>query len=168
MKLKNSILLLATLVTGGAVSFTASAKDIKLLNVSYDPTRELYREFNVAFAREWQKKTGDTVTIQQSHGGSGKQGRAVIDGLPGTAADLSKAFDLDPEVTAWTKSQPEKAATTIRIAAASARFNVAFVKVGLSGCDIGTSWMLPRLVGASRAFGRAADLLLERIEAGIA
>src|SRR2546426_8524240 len=59
----------------------AGAKEIKLLNVSYDPTRELYQDFNTAFAKYWQGKTGDKLTIQQSHGGSGKQARSVIDGL---------------------------------------------------------------------------------------
>ena len=61
----------------------ASAKDITLLNVSYDPTRELYQAVNKAFADQWKQQTGDTVTINQSHGGSGKQARAVIDGLGG-------------------------------------------------------------------------------------
>ena len=56
-----------------ATPFSAAAKDVTLLNVSYDPTRELYVDFNKAFARHWQAKTGDTVTIKQSHGGSGKQ-----------------------------------------------------------------------------------------------
>ena len=61
---------------------TASTKEpVELLNVSYDPTRELYQEFNTEFAKYWEEKTGQPVTIQQSHGGSGKQGRAVIDGL---------------------------------------------------------------------------------------
>src|SRR6187401_367563 len=57
----------------------ALAKDVTILNVSYDPTRELYQEYNAAFAKHWKEKTGDTVMIQQSHGGSGKQARAVID-----------------------------------------------------------------------------------------
>jgi len=55
--------------------------DVSLLNVSYDPTRELYQDFNVAFAKYWKAKTGETVTVKQSHGGSGKQARSVIDGL---------------------------------------------------------------------------------------
>src|SRR5205814_1516544 len=71
------------------------AKDVKLLNVSYDPTRELYQDFNAAFARYWKEKTGDTVTIQQSHGGSGKQGRAVIDGLEADVVTLALAYDID-------------------------------------------------------------------------
>lgn len=71
------------------------AKDVTLLNVSYDPTRELYAEFNTAFARHWKEKTGDTVTIKQSHGGSGKQARSVIDGLPGDVVTLALAYDID-------------------------------------------------------------------------
>jgi len=68
---------------------------IKLLNVSYDPTRELYKEFNDAFAEYWKKKTGQTVTIQQSHGGSGKQARAVFDGLEADIVTLALAYDID-------------------------------------------------------------------------
>ena len=78
-----------------AFGFTAAAKDIKLLNVSYDPTRELYQEVNAAFAKSWKEKTGDTVTIQQSHGGSGKQARAVIDGLQADVVTLALAYDVD-------------------------------------------------------------------------
>jgi len=73
----------------------AVAKDLKLLNVSYDPTRELYTEYNAAFAKYWKEKTGDTVTVQQSHGGSGKQARSVIDGLQGDVVTLALAFDVD-------------------------------------------------------------------------
>src|SRR5438132_1681326 len=69
--------------------------DQKLLNVSYDPTRELYAEFNAAFARHFKHKTGQTVTIEQSHGGSGKQARAVIDGLQADIVTLALAFDID-------------------------------------------------------------------------
>ena len=72
------------------------AKDITLLNVSYDPTRELYREFNAAFAKHWQEKTGDTVKVEQSHGGSGAQSRAVIDGLRADVVTLALAGDIDP------------------------------------------------------------------------
>jgi sulfate transport system substrate-binding protein len=77
-----------------ATSF-ASAKSIELLNVSYDPTRELYEEFNAAFARYWKAKTGDSVTIKQSHGGSGKQARSVIDGLRADVVTLALAGDID-------------------------------------------------------------------------
>jgi sulfate transport system substrate-binding protein len=69
--------------------------EVKLLNVSYDPTRELYQEYNVAFSAFWKKKTGQTVTVQQSHGGSGKQGRAVIDGLEADVVTLALAWDID-------------------------------------------------------------------------
>jgi len=72
-----------------------SAKDVKLLNVSYDPTRELYTEYNAAFAKHWKEKTGDTVTVQQSHGGSGKQARSVIDGLQADVVTLALAYDID-------------------------------------------------------------------------
>src|SRR5438045_1369869 len=86
------------------ISFTAAlalslvcsfAGDIKLMNVSYDPTHELYQEFNAAFSRYWKEKTGDVVTIQQSHGGSGKQARAVIDGLEADVVTLALAYDID-------------------------------------------------------------------------
>jgi sulfate/thiosulfate transport system substrate-binding protein len=70
-------------------------KAITILNVSYDPTRELYREFNEAFAAHWKEKTGQSVTIQQSHGGSGSQSRAVIDGLDADVVTLALAFDID-------------------------------------------------------------------------
>jgi sulfate transport system substrate-binding protein len=72
-----------------------AAADTTLLNVSYDPTRELYQDVNKAFAADWQAKTGETVTIQQSHGGSGKQARAVIDGLDADVVTLALAADID-------------------------------------------------------------------------
>jgi sulfate/thiosulfate-binding protein len=70
-------------------------KNITLLNVSYDPTRELYQDFNAAFAKYWQAKAGDIVTVNQSHGGSGKQARAVIDGLEADVVTLALAYDID-------------------------------------------------------------------------
>jgi sulfate/thiosulfate-binding protein len=73
----------------------ALAADVTLLNVSYDPTRELYQDINGAFARQWKAKTGDNVTIRQSHGGSGKQARAVIDGLEADVVTLGLAYDID-------------------------------------------------------------------------
>jgi sulfate/thiosulfate transport system substrate-binding protein len=73
----------------------AAAKDLTLLNVSYDPTRELYQEVNTAFARYWLGKTGDKVTVKQSHGGSGKQARSVIDGLDADVVTLALAYDVD-------------------------------------------------------------------------
>src|SRR4051812_45351173 len=82
-------------VAATAPQVTAEAKEIKLLNVSYDPTRELYQEYNTAFAKYWKEKSGDTVTIEQSHGGSGKQARAVIDGLPADVVTLALAYDID-------------------------------------------------------------------------
>lgn len=70
-------------------------KGRRLLNVSYDPTRELYQEFNLAFAADWQQQTGEVVTIRQSHGGSGSQARAVIDGLEADVVTLALAYDID-------------------------------------------------------------------------
>src|SRR5579885_372253 len=79
-----------------ALSFGAAhAADVHLLNVSYDPTRELYKAINAAFAAEWKARTGDTVTIDQSHGGSGAQSRAVIDGLDADVVTLALAYDID-------------------------------------------------------------------------
>lgn len=82
------------LVFAFATSVVA-AKDVTLLNVSYDPTRELYQDFNAAFARQWKAKTGDNVSIKQSHGGSGKQARSVIDGLDADVVTLALAYDID-------------------------------------------------------------------------
>lgn len=73
----------------------AGAADITLLNVSYDPTRELYQEFNARFTQYWKNQTGDNVTINQSHGGSGKQARGVIDGLEADVVTLALAYDVD-------------------------------------------------------------------------
>jgi len=77
------------------VADRGSARSVTILNVSYDPTRELYREFNDAFAKHWKETKGQTVTIQQSHGGSGSQSRAVIDGLEADVVTLALAFDID-------------------------------------------------------------------------
>src|SRR5882762_10869694 len=71
------------------------AEETTLLNVSYDPTRELYQELNAAFARQWKAKTGSTVAVRQSHGGSGKQARAVLDGLEADVVTLALAYDVD-------------------------------------------------------------------------
>lgn len=82
----------------GALALTACAafaQPVTLLNVSYDPTRELYGEFNQAFAKHWKAKTGQDVTIKQSHGGSGKQARSIIDGLDADIATLALAGDTD-------------------------------------------------------------------------
>src|SRR5512145_1686058 len=84
-----------------SLAFTAQAvapsfaKDVTLLNVSYDPTRELYQEYNEAFAKHWKQTTGESVTINQSHGGSGKQARAVVDGLDADVVTLALAGDID-------------------------------------------------------------------------
>jgi sulfate transport system substrate-binding protein len=77
-----------------AIAHAASAQ-VKLLNVSYDPTRELYQDLNTAFAKRWKNETGQTVTVQQSHGGSGAQARAVIDGLEADVVTLALAYDID-------------------------------------------------------------------------
>ncbi len=77
------------------LSTAAHAAEISLLNVSYDPTRELYQDFNKAFAAHWKAKTGDDLKNKQSHGGSGKQARAVIDGLAADVVTLALAYDID-------------------------------------------------------------------------
>jgi len=89
--LRRSLLATALAVAGLA----AQAKDITLLNVSYDPTREFYVDFNKAFAKHWLAKTGDKVIVKQSHGGSGKQARSVIDGLEADVVTLALAYDVD-------------------------------------------------------------------------
>ena len=81
------------------------AAEVTLLNVSYDPTREFYSDYNTAFTRYWQNKTGDKVTVRQSHGGSGKQARAVIDGLEADVVTLALAYDID-EISARGKLLP--------------------------------------------------------------
>jgi sulfate/thiosulfate transport system substrate-binding protein len=91
MSAKTTALSLAALL---AVGGNARA-DITLLNVSYDPTRELYQSYNAAFARYWKQKTGEVVTFKQSHGGSGKQARSVIDGLEADVVTLALAYDID-------------------------------------------------------------------------
>ncbi len=73
----------------------SKAADINLLNVSYDPTRELYQVYNEAFAKYWKAKTGDNVKVQQSHGGGGKQARAVVDGLEADVVTLALSYDID-------------------------------------------------------------------------
>ncbi|MCL6590473.1 MAG: sulfate ABC transporter substrate-binding protein [Firmicutes bacterium] len=90
-----SALGLLILLTAGFMSSNSGAKEITLLNVSYDPTRELYQKFNEAFAKYWKQKTGDVIKIQQSHGGSGTQARAVIDGLEADVVTLALAYDID-------------------------------------------------------------------------
>jgi sulfate/thiosulfate-binding protein len=98
MNIRNWIAAIVATVIIGAPPL-ASAEKYELLNVSYDPTRELYAEFNNAFAAHWKQKTGDTVTINQSHGGSGSQARAVIDGLEADVVTLALAYDIDALAT---------------------------------------------------------------------
>jgi sulfate transport system substrate-binding protein len=86
---------LLLIITSGFISFTSGAKEITLLNVSYDPTRELYQKFNNAFIKYWKQKTGEDIKIQQSHGGSGTQARSVIDGLEADVVTLALAYDID-------------------------------------------------------------------------
>ena len=85
-----TVVVFAALMAGGA-----ARAETTLLNVSYDPTRELYSDFNRAFARYWLAKTGEKVGVRQSHGGSGKQARTVIDGLPADVVTLALAYDID-------------------------------------------------------------------------
>ena len=85
----------AALLLGATLAGTAFAGSVSLLNVSYDPTRELYEQYNGAFAKYWKAKTGDDVKVRQSHGGSGKQARAVIDGLDADVVTLALAADID-------------------------------------------------------------------------
>ncbi|SMF18007.1 sulfate ABC transporter substrate-binding protein [Pseudogulbenkiania subflava] len=103
---------LALLAGAAAPAFA----DVSLLNVSYDPTRELYQDFNTAFAKYWKTKTGETVTVKQSHGGSGKQARAVIDGLEADVVTLALGYDVDALNTeaklippTWQKRLPNNA-----------------------------------------------------------
>ncbi len=112
--MKNILLSSLILLTLGASATLATAKSVALLNVSYDPTRELYGEYNKAFADYWKTKTGDEVTVSQSHGGSGKQARAVIDGLSADVVTLALAPDIDSLVknghllgAAWEKRYPD-------------------------------------------------------------
>jgi len=106
-----AILLLAAV--GLAACGNSQGANVELLNVSYDPTRELYDAFNKAFVSHWKEKTGQTITINQSHGGSGKQGRAVIDGLEADVVTLALAYDIDEIAQAgligenWQKRLPD-------------------------------------------------------------
>ncbi|MBF0634429.1 MAG: sulfate ABC transporter substrate-binding protein, partial [Nitrospinae bacterium] len=96
MFLKKLFLAIIALGLNFGAGHVASAQPtVELLNVSYDPTRELYEEFNASFAKHWKAKTGQTVTVKQSHGGSGKQARSVIDGLEADVVTLALAYDID-------------------------------------------------------------------------
>ncbi len=104
----------ATWALGALVGVAVIAKDIQLLNVSYDPTREFYAEYNEVFSKHWNAKTGDSVRVTQSHGGSGKQARSVIDGLRADVVTLALSYDIDaiakkPALLApeWQKRLPD-------------------------------------------------------------
>lgn len=91
--MKKTLIISAALLA--ATLAYAGPKEVQILNVSYDPTRELYTEYNAAFAKHWEAETGQKVTIRQSHGGSGKQARSVIDGLQADVVTLALAYDVD-------------------------------------------------------------------------
>ncbi len=95
MSFKKIIQTIALLTLAASAASIVVAAEVSLLNVSYDPTRELYQDFNKAFATQWKAKTGDDLRVKQSHGGSGKQGRAVIDGLAADVVTLALAYDID-------------------------------------------------------------------------
>src|SRR5215471_15027146 len=95
---KSSILTLAVLIAAASaliIPDLTSAAELALLNVSYDPTRELYEDYNAVFGKYWKAKTGNDVTVNQSHAGSGKQARAVIDGLDADVVTPALAYDID-------------------------------------------------------------------------
>ena len=95
---KRSILALAAFTLAASTLVRPNlvrASELSILNVSYDPTRELYQDYNSAFGKYWKAKTGNDVTINQSHAGSGKQARAVIDGLDADVVTLALAYDID-------------------------------------------------------------------------
>ncbi|MFI5180543.1 MAG: sulfate ABC transporter substrate-binding protein [Thermoanaerobaculia bacterium] len=98
LKITNAIGIV--LLCTGSLAVRAAPPPVTLLNVSYDPTRELYREFNESFVAAWKARTGQTVSIRQSHGGSGKQARSVIDGLEADVVTLALAYDVDALVKA--------------------------------------------------------------------
>jgi sulfate transport system substrate-binding protein len=108
--------LLALALGSAVVPFAAQAAEVELLNVSYDVARELYKDINPAFAAEWKKTTGETVTIKQSHGGSSKQARAVADGLEASVVTMNQANDIDMLADRglvakdWAKKFPDNAA----------------------------------------------------------
>lgn len=113
MKLKAIV---AGIAAAAMFSGAAVAADVSLLNVSYDPTRELYQDYNAAFARHWKARSGDNVTVKQSHGGSGKQALSVKDGLEADVVTLALAYDIDAIADQgliaadWQKRLPHNAA----------------------------------------------------------
>ncbi len=108
--------LIIGIILAASLPVSVMAADLKLLNVSYDPTRALYVEFNKAFAAKWKAETGDTITVNQSHGGSGKQARSIIDGLQADVTTLALAYDIDNIASRgmlsadWQKRLPDNAA----------------------------------------------------------
>jgi sulfate/thiosulfate-binding protein len=115
--MKGWIIRSAMLALGLAVAASSPAATVKILNVSYDPTREFYDEYDKAFAVYWKERTGDTVIVNQSHGGSGKQARSVIDGLEADVVTLALAYDIDALATqasliprGWQKRLPNNSA----------------------------------------------------------
>jgi sulfate transport system substrate-binding protein len=119
--MRKLILLLAALLP-----LTAMADTVSLLNVSYDPTRELYQEFNASFAKYWKAKSGQDVEVKQSHGGSGKQARAVIDGLGADVVTLALAYDID-EIAARAKLLPPNWRTRLPDGSAPYTSTIVFV-----------------------------------------
>ncbi len=113
MRRRHALLTIASLAAL-ALGAPAAAAPNELLNVSYDPTRELYRDVNAAFAAKWKADTGEVVTIRQSHGGSGKQARSVIDGLQADVVTLALAYDID-EIAAKAKLLPANWQTRLPI-----------------------------------------------------
>ena len=109
-------LTLAAAAALGLTGLPSLAQPVQLLNVSYDPTRELYVEFNQAFAKYWKGKTGQGIQVKQSHGGSGKQARSIIDGLDADVATLALAGDTDALVQhgGWVKPDWQSACRTTR------------------------------------------------------
>ena len=110
-------IILVGIIWGVSVPHIHAAKKVTLLNVSYDPTRELYEEYNKMFIKHWQQKTGEMIEIYQSHGGSGKQARGVIDGLDADIVTLALAYDIDSIAersgliaTNWQQRLPQKSA----------------------------------------------------------
>jgi sulfate transport system substrate-binding protein len=119
MSIRRRLVTLVAAAIAVVVPFTAChrpARQVGLLNVSYDPTRELYQEANAAFTRQWQARTGQAITVEQSHGGSGKQARAVVDGLEADVLTLALAYDIDAVAEAgllakdWQKRLPHNSA----------------------------------------------------------
>jgi sulfate transport system substrate-binding protein len=116
MNLLKITAIIITLAVAVSTSTATLAADVTLLNVSYDPTRELYSDINSSFANHWQKKTGQKVSVKQSHGGSGKQARSVIDGLDADVVTLALAYDIDAIASkgliqhGWQKELPHNSA----------------------------------------------------------